>query len=106
MVNADNALFPIGEPAPAVAAMERQIDAWQASGRALSVVVRRMLIDQAHAVDLARSSRRATQVSGASRVMLELLQGFRLLDDGPAPADDPFTAFVAAVAGDTAADDG
>ena len=106
MVSDNNALFPLGDDGPAVAAMQRQIDAWQASGRALSVVVRRMLIDQAHAVDLARSSRRATQVSGASRVMLELLQGFRLLDDGPAPADDPFTRFVAAVAGDTGAGDG
>jgi len=90
------ALFddPAAGVGPTQAAVAAQITAWQAAGRAVSLVVRQLLLDQAHAIDLARGARRATQISGASRVMLELLQGFRLLDDSPPPVDDPFAKFL------------
>jgi hypothetical protein len=91
-------LFDVGPADGAtVAVMRSQLQAWQAAGRAVAPVVRRALIDQAHAVDLARSASRATQISGASRVLLELLQGFHLVDDAPPGRDDPFDAFVARV---------
>jgi hypothetical protein len=100
----DPGLFPdLAGAGQAEQAMAAQITAWQAAGRAVSLVTRRMLLDQAHAVDLARLSRRATQISGASRVLLELLVGFHLLDDSPPPVDDPFAKFLADVAGDDAA---
>lgn len=93
-------LFDVDDPAgSARAAMAAQIGAWQLAGRAVSLVVRQMLLDQAHAVDLARQARRATQISGASRVLLELLVGFRLLDDAPPPPDDPFAKFLADITG-------
>jgi hypothetical protein len=79
--------------------MAEQIEAWQRAGRAVSLVTRRMLLDQAAAVDMARASRRATAVSGASRVLLELLVGFRLVDDSPPPVGDPFERFLASVEG-------
>jgi len=97
-------LFSVdADPGAARSAMAAQIGAWQTAGRAVSLVVRQTLLDQAHAVDLARQARRATQISGASRVMLELLVGFRLLDDAPPPVDDPFDRFLAEVRGDAAA---
>lgn len=95
----DNPLFdlPGARAGLTATAMRAQIDAWQLAGRAVSVVVRRMLLDQAHAVDLAREAQRPTSITGACKVMLELLQGFRLLDDAPPPADDPFQALLSAI---------
>ena len=97
---------PLFDPAtgdgPAVQAMAAQIEAWKLAGRAVSLVVRRTLLDQALAIDLAREARRPTAITGASKIMLELLQGFRLLEDAPPPADDPFDRFLAAVQGDDA----
>lgn len=99
------ALFadPTGnDPGAARAAMAAQIVAWERAGRAVSLVVRQALLDQATAVDMARNSRRATAISGASKVLLELLVGFRLVDDSPPPAGDRFDAFLAAVTADGA----
>jgi hypothetical protein len=100
------ALFGIRRRTAAVDAMTRQIEAWQAQGRAVSLVARQTLVDQAHAIDLATdyadATGRVTSLTGAHRVMLELLQGFRLVDESPPPADDEFERFLAAVRGDDA----
>lgn len=100
----DDGLFPhpaIVAGGSAVASMRTQIEQWQASGKALSIVVRQMLLDQCAAVDMARTAGRATAISGASKVLLELLVGFHLVDDAPPPVDDPLAAFLAAVDGDS-----
>ena len=98
-------LFDVGpRDGLAVAAMRVQIDAWETAGQAVSTVERRALIDQAHAVDLARLARRPSQISSAHKVLLELLKGFGLLDDAPpAGASDPFQTFIDAVMADDAA---
>ena len=80
--------------------MRLQIEAWQAQGRAVGPIVRRALLDQSIALDLAKAARRATQISGASRVLLELLQGFHLTDDAPPAPDDPFLRLVEQIRGD------
>lgn len=79
--------------------MRDQIEAWQRSGRAISAVVRRTLLDQAQAIDMARASHRATAITGACTSMVLLLREFRLIDDAPPPADDPFEALMASLAG-------
>lgn len=98
----DPALFeaPAGPVGLSEHAMRAQIEAWQLSGRAISAVVRRTLLDQAQAVDMARASNRATAITGACTSMVLLLREFRLIDDAPPPADDPFDAFLAAVSAD------
>jgi len=97
-------LFAVEVVGSTVQAVAAQIGAWQAAGRAVSLVVRRALLDQAYALDLAKAARRPTQITGAAKVMLELLKGFGLVEDGPPPADDPFDRFLAAVTADSAGD--
>lgn len=80
-----------------VTAMGVTLSQIASQGRVLSQTVRRALLDQAEAVDLARASRRATQISGANRVLAELLRDFGLLDAQAPPETDAFQAFVQAI---------
>ena len=80
--------------------MARQIEAWQSAGKAVSLVERVMLLDQAAAIDMAKAQLRPTAISGGSLALLELLKGFRLLEEAPPPVDDPFNTFLQAIAAD------
>lgn len=99
----DPALFdPIAPDSTMTDAMRAQIEAWQLAGVAVNIVQRQTLIHQAHAIDLAHAARRPTQISGANRVLLDALDRFGLLENSPAPTGDPWTEFLAAMAGDDA----
>lgn len=74
--------------------MRRAIGSWRAAGRVIGSNSAAMLLAQARAIDMALAACRPTAVSGATRVMLELLQGLRLVDEAPAD-DDKLRAFLA-----------
>lgn len=80
--------------------MIEQIEAWQAAGRAIGPATRAALIVQAEALDLAVTAGKATQVSGANRVLIDMLVGHRLIEETPTggSALDAFLASVEAAA--------
>lgn len=78
-------------------AMIENLGLWRKAGRAISPATSVVLLAQSDAVDLALSFGKATQVSGATRVLLELLTGFKLLDEVPAAGGATLDAFLAEV---------
>ena len=106
MTDPDTGLFTVPVPGGSTRqAMAQQISAWRAQGKAVSLVVSQHLLDQAHAVDLAKLAGRPTAITSGNLGLLQLLKEHRLLGDAPPPADDPFAALVAGImSGDTAAE--
>lgn len=109
MTDPDGALFPAPEaPAgPMRLAMAENIEQWQAAGRALSPALTAALLAQAEAIDLAGRSGKATQVSGANRVLTDMMVAFHLVADVPGKTSEGLADFLAKVeAAANAADDG
>lgn len=80
-------------PPPAgsmVTAMRENLDQWRAAGQVVGPAQRAALLAQSEAVDLALSIRKATQVSGACRVLSEMLQQFGLVAAVPPAGGDAF----------------
>lgn len=92
----DPALFPTpcGGNGPSVQAMRASIEQWRLIGKLIGPSMERSLLDQAEALDLARTACRPTQISGANKVLVEMLDAYKLLGDAPPPADDPFTQLM------------
>lgn len=75
-------------------ACRRSIATWGLSGVVVSEIAGAGLLAQAHAVDLAIANGRPTNVSGANRVLLEMLHGLGLLGKNVPAADPEWDALV------------
>lgn len=96
----DPALFPTPSAGigPVEAAMLDNLDVWNAAAVKVGPAQRASLIAQARAVDMALRAGRPTNVSGANRVLMELLSSYHLLGDA-VPAGDGTPALSAFLAG-------
>lgn len=89
---------PAGVPAgPVEQAMTASLDAYRAAGVVVSRVSAASLLAQAHAVDLAIRARRPTNVSGANRVLLEMMTGLGLIDRSAPATTDPLDKLIAGI---------
>lgn len=80
--------------------MRSAIEQWQLDGKVLGAAQRRALLDQALACDLAKIRRSATNLTGATGCLADLMREFGLLGDTPPPGgtpDDPLGQFLSRV---------